>query len=79
MTQKRPKRPRDTNQLAKRIVEIATGELTEDHPQPSPMAERGRNGGLKGGKARSNALSPERRQQIAHDAAEARWSKKDQR
>jgi len=33
----------------------------------------GRRGGLKGGKARAEALSPERRSEIAKKAAVARW------
>lgn len=36
----------------------------------------GRRGGLKGGRARAESLSPERRREIARAAANARWSKK---
>lgn len=36
----------------------------------------GRLGGLKGGKARADALSPARRKAIAKKAAEKRWGKK---
>ena len=36
----------------------------------------GKLGGLKGGKARAKALSPERRKDIASGAAKARWGKK---
>jgi hypothetical protein len=35
----------------------------------------GKLGGLKGGKARAKALSPERRSEIARKAADARWDK----
>ena len=35
----------------------------------------GRLGGLKGGKARAEKLSPERRQEIARKAIQARWDK----
>lgn len=35
----------------------------------------GKLGGLKGGKARAKALSPERRAEIASRAAKARWDK----
>jgi hypothetical protein len=35
----------------------------------------GKLGGLKGGKARAKALSPERRKEIARKAAKARWGK----
>ena len=57
------KRPADMNQLAKTIVEIATGQR-EDVKEP-----RGRAGGLSGGKARADALTPEERQEIARKAA----------
>jgi hypothetical protein len=38
----------------------------------------GKLGGRKGGKARAENLSPERRKEIAKKAAEARWAKKRQ-
>jgi hypothetical protein len=69
------KRPRDANQLGKLIVDLATGEAQEDTPPETPMQFHGRNGGLKGGKARAERLSPERRSEIAKKAAEARWAK----
>ena len=50
------KRPRDVNQLAKTIVDLATGQATEPDPDkgkdPAAVA-LGRKGGLKGGKARA--------------------------
>lgn len=75
---KKPKRPRDTNQLAKFIVDVATGEVDEsglEHEKPEGMAALGRLGGLKGGKARSAALSPAERSEIARKAARSRWEK----
>jgi hypothetical protein len=72
---KMPKRPRDPNQLAKAIVEIATGERNDSVPTASPMADLGRTGGLKGGKARAATMTPERRREIAQRAAQSRWSK----
>lgn len=39
-------------------------------------AELGRRGGKKGGKARAQNLSPERRKEIARKAAATRWAKK---
>ena len=69
MTDK-PKRPRDANQLAKFIVDLATGEESDDQPE---KAEGQRRGGLKGGKARAAKLSPEERSAIAKKAAKARW------
>ncbi len=76
----KPKRPRDINQLAKLIVDVATGEavLPESKPtdkNPAAVA-LGRLGGLKGGKARAEKLSKEKRKEIAQKAATARWSKK---
>ena len=80
MTERKPKRPRDTNQLAKRVVDLATGEMTESQKsdmskEESAAAELGRIGGLKGGKARARALTPEQRREIARKAAAARWKK----
>jgi hypothetical protein len=40
-------------------------------------AALGRLGGLKGGRARAEALTPEERQKIASNAARARWRGKD--
>ena len=76
----RPKRPRDANQLAKFIVDMATGEgekSADDGSEAKNAAavELGRLGGLKGGKARASALSPSRRAEIAREAAAARWKK----
>ena len=76
MTEKHPKRPRDPNQLAKSIVDIATGTASDNVPSESPMAKLGRSGGLRGGNARAESLSPERRQEIARQAASSRWGKK---
>jgi hypothetical protein len=65
------KRPRDPNQLAKSIVGIATGEI-EDTPGKAPNRAKG---GIKGGKARAAALTPEQRSEIARAASAARWKK----
>ncbi len=73
---KYPKRPRDPNQLGKLIVDLATGAVTEEKPEPpTPAQEFARSGGLKGGVARREALSPERRTEIARKAAAKRWEK----
>jgi hypothetical protein len=69
-----PKRPRDTNQLAKMIVDLSTGDETE--PELSPKAKAGRLGGLKGGDARAKKLTPAKRSEIARKAAAARWQNK---
>jgi hypothetical protein len=71
-----PKRPRDPNQLAKLIVDLATGEKAEERPEaPSPAQEFARSGGLKGGRARADALTPEKRKEIAQKAAAKRWTR----
>lgn len=76
-----PKRPRDPNQLAKFIVDLATGGATEEYDVPDdshkdPAAvSLGRRGGLKGGNARAEKLTPTRRAEIARNAAQKRWDK----
>lgn len=74
MTEKKPKRPRDSNQLAKLMVDIATtgGEAS---PEAGPTIKRAKKAGQKGGPARANALTPEQRSEIAAIAAQARWKK----
>lgn len=74
----KPKRPRDTNQLAKLIVGISTGEVVDQDPNAGKDAkaiERGRLGGIKGGVARAEALSADKRREIARKAARKRWTK----
>ena len=73
-----PKRPRDPNQLAKSIIDIATGETTDRNPDEGKDAAAvalGRKGGLKGGAARATSMTPEQRADIAKKAAAARWKK----
>lgn len=77
--EKRRGRPRDPNQLAKLIVDMATADvhdriLTPDGRDAVAVA-LGRRGGLKGGKARAAALTPERRREIALKAATTRWGR----
>lgn len=76
---KHPKRPRDPNQLAKMIVDLATGKADEPAgPAKDPAAaDLGRRGGLKGGRARAQSLTPDQRSTIARKAAVARWAPKD--
>lgn len=72
----KPKRPRDTNQLAKFITDLATGRVemppADDGKDPAAVA-LGRKGGLKGGKARAAALTKKQRSAIAKKAAAKRW------
>jgi hypothetical protein len=44
-------------------------------PLDQAAVELGRLGGLKGGKARADKLTPEKRSEIAKKAAKARWAK----
>ena len=67
MAKRHPKRPRDVNELAKLITDIATGAAEDDSVAPvSPTAS-------KRGTARAEKLSKERRSEIARGAARARW------
>jgi hypothetical protein len=73
MATKRLPRPRDPAQLAKLIVDIATGEVEDrvDDGRDSAAASLGR----RGGKARAAKMTPERRAEIARKAAAKRWAK----
>ncbi len=78
----RTKRPRDVNQLAKFIVDLVTSEDKPDEAVPDAPSEKnpnavalGRLGGLKGGKARAEKMTPEERSAVAKRAAAKRWSK----
>ena len=78
MPEKPPKRPRDLNQWAKRVVDLATGAAQEQTPPDTrdPAAvELGRRGGLVGGKARAEKLSAKKRAAIARKAAKSRWDR----
>jgi hypothetical protein len=72
-----PARPKnlDVSQLAKRILDEATGDepKTEAPVKNQAAVELGRLGGKKGGAARKAALTPERRKEIAKAAATKRW------
>ena len=70
MPKRSSKNPDDTNLLAASIVEQATSEKN-----PAAVA-LGKLGGKKGGPARAEKLSPERRSEIAKKAAQTRWAKK---
>ena len=85
-SRKQPKRPRDMNQRAASTVARATGEEPEEQistlpPEPSEEERHlaavalGRRGGLKGGKARAEKMTPDERRESARKAAQARWAK----
>ncbi len=75
----KPTRPRDLNELAAAVVRAATEgeEWPEEFEGKNPAAVMlGRLGGKKGGKARAEKLSPQRRREIAQKAAQTRWAAK---
>jgi hypothetical protein len=61
----------DVNVRAFRVVQAAISEEPASHP-PKDSA---RKGGLKGGPARAQSISAERRKEIAKKANAARWGK----
>ena len=71
---KRSSKPKNGEDLK----EASTGHTStpEEAPTKNPAAVAlGRLGGLKGGKARAEKLTPEQRIDIAKKAAQARWNK----
>lgn len=69
------KRPADVVGNAVHVMKILTGEIQEpaeidDGKDPAAKAM-----GRKGGKARAERLTPERRREIARKAAASRWTK----
>jgi len=77
---KRPRRPRDPNELAFQVFQEAIGERPRQDlgagKNPAAVA-LGKLGGAKGGKARAAKMTPKQRSASARKAAAARWSKKD--
>lgn len=68
------KRPRDASQLAKAIVDIATGEVEDEAPDDG-KDKAAQALGRKGGAARAAKLTKEQREDISRLAAQARWRK----
>lgn len=77
MPDRSSKRPTDVNELAKQLVNEATGDAPPFDPNegkdPAAVA-LGRKGGLKGGKARAASMTAEERSEAARRAARARWT-----
>lgn len=71
---KHPKRPRDPSQLAKLMIDIASGEASElaaaSGKDPNAVMR-----GKAGGEKRAAKLSPSDRRLIAQKAAKTRWQK----
>lgn len=70
--------PRDTNQLAKYILDVTVGDTEKiEPPEKNPHAQAlSKLGASKGGKARALKLSATKRKQIAKQAARSRWQKR---
>ncbi len=77
MADKKP--PKDTNELAAYILRVTTGETDKiEAPKKNPKFKALSDlGASKGGTSRKNALTPERRKEIAEKAAKSRWANKD--
>jgi hypothetical protein len=66
--------PEDFAETAFRVFQEAIGEAPAEESTKDPAAVAlGRKGGLKGGKARAEKLTPEQRSEIAKKAAAKRW------
>ena len=65
-----PPRPRDLNELAFRVGQIATHQIEDEEPPQVSQAA------TKRGTARAEKLSAEERKAIASKAARARWEKR---
>ena len=75
---KTPKRPRDLNQWAKRMVDLATGDesgagILDEQKKNTAAVARGHLGGIKGGPIRAARLTAGERSEIARSAARTRW------
>jgi len=81
---RKKKREHDFAVTAFRVVQEATGQTEPKSEETQPESVEGKNphavalgrlGGLKGGKARFEKLTPEQRKEIARKAVQARWAK----
>jgi hypothetical protein len=69
------KRPADTVSNAIRVAKILTGEVEEDTGADDGKDKAAQSMGRRGGAARRDKLSPERRKEIARAAAAKRWGR----
>lgn len=69
------KRPVDVVANAVHVMRIATGEIDESIPPDDGKDPHAKALGAKGGRARANTMTPERRAEIARKAAAKRWSR----
>ena len=76
---KRMKKEHDFAIIAFRVVQEATKQAKPEPKKPRKEYDYkalGHKGGLKGGRARAEKLTPEQRSEIAKKAALARWGTK---
>ena len=77
--ERKKKRDHDFAVIAFGVVQEATRQVEPEHKKTRKEYDYkalGRAGGLKGGKARAERLTPEERSEIAKKAAQARWEAK---
>lgn len=76
----RTRKNADVNQIAKAVVDAATGAAPEpadpDEGKNPAAVALGKLGGKKGGKARWKGVGKKQRSEIARKAVAARWKKK---
>jgi hypothetical protein len=72
---RRKKKEHDFAITAFRVVQEATGQIEEEPKPDIDYSALGHKGGLKGGKARAERLTPDKRKEIARKAAQARWAR----
>ena len=70
------KRPADVIGNAVHVMRLATGEA-EEELEADGKDRAAKSLGARGGKARADKLTPERRSEIARKAAAKRWAKED--
>ena len=69
------KRPADVIANAVHVMKIATGEIEDGAPIDDGKDPAAKALGAKGGKARADSMTPERRAEIARKAAAKRWGR----
>ena len=75
-TRRRTRPKPDTNEVAFMVARAATDALSAEAAKNPHAVALGRLGGLKGGRARAEKLTPKRRAEIAMKAAAVRWGMK---
>lgn len=71
------KRPADAIARAIKVARIATGEEQEEYEKDDEGKDKAAQSmGRRGGKARAEKMTPERRKEIAKKAAADRWKNK---